>query len=719
MTLAQNLEKEHLVQEQIFNAIDEFNSFRFNAGAGAGKTYALIESINYILSKKQLELRKNNQKIICITYTNIAVHEIKERLGNTQFALVSTIHEMLWEQIKLYQKNELIDLHQEKLRDELNKIQEKIDGYKEDQNLSVIFNENLESFLSLIQETKELFYENRDYSANIFKACYIHYIPEHGYLPLALKNVGNFKKLVELFYKEERYTRALERINNPQERKKIKIQYNSKSNSDRLTSMKFSHDTLLEYSYLLVDRYPMLRRIIIDKYPYIFIDEYQDTHENVIKLVQKLHLYAQESNKNWLVGYFGDTKQNIYDDGVGSNIQAIHPNIVNIDKLFNRRAHLQLTNLINKIRSDSIQQVPIDPSRINGDIKFFYLKNTNEDNRTSKIQEFIKQFKKSIPQDQKIDCLVPVNRSLANLGGFEAVYNSIYDSKIIYWADFNSQLLSHQLEKLHPAVLTFYHLAMLYKNLKSRNTTYYELLGKTNNDVTFDNAKRIINLLASMNVTTLDELLRNISQIIHENDADYTNPAIKYCLNNSLSINYNDIKKYDSFYNYMKDVIYKNIIKNQNENQNENQSENEQIKEELDQKIQIILNVNLAEWLNWISFINEERNNNKKVIYHTYHGTKGEEYDNVAIIMEHNFGGTGNGKNKFKNYFAHIQCSKEEQEQKLQDENYKKQLENTQNLIYVACSRAKKNLRILYLDDITTDIEKGLEMLFGEINEFN
>lgn len=55
----------------------------------------------------------------------MAVNEIKERLGNTQFTLVSTIHEMLWEQIKLYQKSELIDLHQERLSNELNKIQEK------------------------------------------------------------------------------------------------------------------------------------------------------------------------------------------------------------------------------------------------------------------------------------------------------------------------------------------------------------------------------------------------------------------------------------------------------------------------------------------------------------------------------------------------------------------------------------------------------------------
>ena len=132
MTLEQNLKQEHLVQEQIFDAINEFHSFRFNAGAGAGKTYALIESIKYILSRKQPELKKNNQKIVCITYTNVAVNEIKERLGNTQFTLVSTIHEMLWEQIKLYQKSELIDLHQERLSNELNNIQEKIEKYKED-----------------------------------------------------------------------------------------------------------------------------------------------------------------------------------------------------------------------------------------------------------------------------------------------------------------------------------------------------------------------------------------------------------------------------------------------------------------------------------------------------------------------------------------------------------------------------------------------------------
>ncbi|MCO6545589.1 MAG: ATP-dependent helicase [Gilliamella sp.] len=710
MTLEKNLEKDHLVQEKIFNAINEFNSFRVNAGAGAGKTYALIESMKYILSSKQSELRKNNQKIICITYTNVAVNEIKARLGNTQFVLVSTIHEMLWEQIKLYQKSELIDLQKEKINKELSNIQEQISEYKEDNNLSIIFGNNLASFLSMIKETKDLFYNNKDKDSNKFKSCYSDYITKHDYLCNALKNVHKFKTLVKLFYKEDSYKKALARISDSIKRKNIKIQYDSKSNSDRLTSMKFSHDTLLEYSYLLVDRYPMLRRIIIDKYPYIFIDEYQDTHENVIKLVQKLHLYAQESNKKWMVGYFGDTKQNIYDDGIGSNIQTIHSNIINIDKRFNRRAHLQLIDLINNIRNDSIKQEPIDPNRINGNIQFFHLQNLDENNRTSKIQEFIEQFKNSIPQDQKIDCLVPVNRSLANLSGFEAVYKTIKNSNIIKYKDFNSQFLSHQFEKLHSAVLIFYYLVMFYKRLKNRNTTYYELLGKTNNDITFVSAKKAINLLTNICVTTLEELLRNMSCIIQENDSDDINLVFQYCFNNCLSINYADIRRYGSFYEYMKEVLYTNMF--------EDNDKNEETVDENNKKIQEILNVDLTQWLNWVSFINEERDEDSKVIYHTYHGTKGTEYDNVAIIMEHNFGGISNGRDKFKNYFSYIQSSPEEKNQKSLDKKYKEQLENTQNLIYVACSRAKKNLRVLYLDDIS-GIESGIKLLFNDIHQFN
>ena len=79
----ENRNKELKSFEQIKNCINEEKSWIFDSGAGAGKTYALIETLKYIIIKKEKELKYNNQKVICITYTNVAVDEIKQRLGKT------------------------------------------------------------------------------------------------------------------------------------------------------------------------------------------------------------------------------------------------------------------------------------------------------------------------------------------------------------------------------------------------------------------------------------------------------------------------------------------------------------------------------------------------------------------------------------------------------------------------------------------------------------
>ena len=60
--------------------------------------------MKYIMIKKERQLNFNNQKIICITYTNVAADEIKQRLGKTQLVDVSTIHEYIWNTIGSYKK---------------------------------------------------------------------------------------------------------------------------------------------------------------------------------------------------------------------------------------------------------------------------------------------------------------------------------------------------------------------------------------------------------------------------------------------------------------------------------------------------------------------------------------------------------------------------------------------------------------------------------------
>jgi len=71
------IESEKQVQLDINNAIDNFEHLIFNAGAGAGKTHSLIESLKHLIQKHGNRLKTHNQNIICITYTNVATNEIK------------------------------------------------------------------------------------------------------------------------------------------------------------------------------------------------------------------------------------------------------------------------------------------------------------------------------------------------------------------------------------------------------------------------------------------------------------------------------------------------------------------------------------------------------------------------------------------------------------------------------------------------------------------
>lgn len=101
--------------DQIKDCIDRNENFCLNAGAGSGKTHTLVSTINYLKTEYQ------EKKIVCITYTNNAKHEIINRLNDNFNILVATIHDFIWKNICKFQTP---------LRLEVNKyIEEKIKKY--------------------------------------------------------------------------------------------------------------------------------------------------------------------------------------------------------------------------------------------------------------------------------------------------------------------------------------------------------------------------------------------------------------------------------------------------------------------------------------------------------------------------------------------------------------------------------------------------------------
>lgn len=89
--------------DNVFNAIKNKNSFRFEAGAGAGKTYSLVQTLNYLIKTQGKELKRSGKRIATITYTNVAKDEIISRTDGHPVVLAETIHSFCWLLIKDFQ----------------------------------------------------------------------------------------------------------------------------------------------------------------------------------------------------------------------------------------------------------------------------------------------------------------------------------------------------------------------------------------------------------------------------------------------------------------------------------------------------------------------------------------------------------------------------------------------------------------------------------------
>ncbi|OCL81640.1 UvrD-helicase domain-containing protein [Arcobacter porcinus] len=706
------LETEKQVQIDINNSIDAYEHLIFNAGAGAGKTHALIESLKHIINVHGNRLKMHNQYIICITYTNVATNEIKERLGNSELVKVSTIHERLWELIQSYQK-QLVEIHKENMQALLVELRNKLysdsieKDYKEFRELD---DENKNSFITMIKTKKSDFYTYIDKPVADLRS---NFADVTTIFPNILKSKERFKKTVKLIYKIENFKECLNNINEATDKKYKSVNYLSKYNNDILHKMIISHDTLLDYAFKIIERYSTLQQIIVNKYPCILVDEYQDTHPNVVKILKTLADYAHTNQNKFSVAYFGDTAQNIYDDGVGDNINSLHPDLKRIDKIHNRRSASEIIQVINKIRNDDIEQQSIYEDSKGGSVKF-YIGNTES------IEDFINNYKQewSISQNNKLHCLVLTNKLVAKYNGFENIYKKISSTDYYKknWESINTELLSNDTSKLGNVANLFYRVLKFKHDLENPKTPLIKIIKyEIYKNLNLNNIDELLQLLKSIRGTNLQRYFISMFGIYNTTENEDYKKIIEELLNLEREFNCNGLLAY--FLN----ELYRDI-------------EEDKIDVAKENLVQL-LTIDFSEYEKWYRFINKEEN--EEVIYHTYHGTKGEEYENVIIIMEKGF---GKDKTKFSDFFinystllAKLKKLKwsgfqvnltledyqyqfneffKESSQKLEGEELKKFI-NTRNLLYVACSRAIKKLRILYLDDVSS-FQGNVQAIFGE-----
>lgn len=604
------LQNSMLAFEQIQKLIEEGKSFVLEAGAGSGKTYTLIQTLNYLIQNKGEELTKSNQKIVCITYTNVAKNEIIDRIEHNELVIVSTIHEFLWGSLKQFQKQLKIELCK------LNQINFEKDKAKGKEDSRYI--ENLEERIELVD----------------------------------------------------------------------KVEYNDTSFNDFENGI-IQHDDVIEIAKMMYENYPLLTDIVSTKYPYIFVDEYQDTAEETIFCL--IDCLLKRKNEKCVIGFYGDSHQKIYDYGIG-DLEKYYTSkggkIELVKKEENYRSSQSVVGLLNNFRSN-IQQKPQKDNI--GNVKFVYWKNHPEKPK-SKIREFnaeiavvknqfydsvIKRLSESgwiFDGSANAKILVLANSRVAQRAGFGSLY-SIFSTR------FGQSTKERLLDRTHH-LITFFVGSIDKKTSQERKTGLEHLIGFwidgnqnevirfirkngsfLNEEFKHSHKRQVAKLLETLSTNRKDWKIRDVYEFASQNGLVSNRKILEFI--ERLSI---DPEKL-------------------NDKEKERQIRDRTLFDSL-------MDLSYSELL---TFWKHVQNN---TVFSTKHGTKGDEFENVLTVIDDT---EWIQEYNFKNFFNDTE---EKPERKLR----------TRNLFYVECSRAIDNLIVLFLSELDTMAIINVKTWFGNDN---
>lgn len=108
--------------------------------------------------------------------------------------------------------------------------------------------------------------------------------------------------------------------------------------------VKISHDHILIVTEKMFEKYKKIADILKDIADCIFVDEYQDTSPLVADILLK---HLEQSSKKNVIGFFGDSMQSIYDNGVGNLNQYSLKKIVKTQNRRNPRVVIEVANKYN------------------------------------------------------------------------------------------------------------------------------------------------------------------------------------------------------------------------------------------------------------------------------------------------------------------------------------------------------------------------------------
>lgn len=456
------------------------------------------------------------------------------------------------------------------------------------------------------------------------------------------------------------------------------IKYNdTKFNS--LKELTYGHDGLLDITNLLFNKYPLLKKIIRDRYDYIFIDEYQDTRQDIISNLISITV----ENSGFSICLFGDSMQAIYPDGIGKVDDFVNKGSIKyIPKSDNYRCSPQVIDLINTLRFDNIEQEIALKRTKNGNLEtledrqgslnILYALCDYKPHSRSTFEEkeaYLKDLDKLIDYAKtKINngkLLLLTNKAIAKKVGFPTLYK-IFDDRYVEIGDKIDENLKYlQIEELCELCYFF------------SERQYNKIINKIKKHGFIFNS-----------ISDKQELSKNIEALLSGEFSitEALDMAFKLKLIKKSDSYNNYITKKEAFINDIKyDERYQEFKKNYQHGLNTYTRIKDSISEIMEEEFKELQKKYKKE--KFYNYLFSDRLKfkeayayyyyiNEKTDYITMHKTKGASIDSVIVVMDEYF---WNSEYDFSLIYS--KC----------DSNLIKKVKS-QKLIYVACSRAKTNL---------------------------
>ena len=480
--------------------------------------------------------------------------------------------------------------------------------------------------------------------------------------------------------------------------------------------VKISHDHILIVAEKMFEKYKKIADILKDIADCIFVDEYQDTSPLVADILLK---HLEQSSKKNVIGFFGDSMQSIYDNGVGDLNQY---SLIKIVKTQNRRNPRVVIEVANKFRNDGIEQVPSEdinaPNMENGtiregSIKFLY-GTESDDFINVKGKNIFKNWDFSDGKQTKE--LRLTHKYNAEMAGFKELYD-------LYNADLIITLINKIKEKIDKGNLdsdkTLGELALEVKPIFKK----VDLLDQINGNESYQSIYSVLEDMSWEEAYEKSRVTKEslMSYKFNGMSGRYEANSYRDRILRRLDILEEIIELYDAnkFNDFLR--ITKFSIHNRNDKiclkqaidylVNEENKTIEEVLEFAEAKgllkedelfSDYILNKGFYLWerIKKITF----KQYRKSVLYLkefspicTQHSVKGSEYDNVLLVLESDW-----NKYDFNTLFGKGSL------------NSNVQL-RTKKLFYVCITRAKENL-IIYMPTDDFEIVDKAKIFFGEGN---